>query len=187
MTVFNSNHDSNDNSIIVDGIHFETVMPERVVSIPPNLPDAKTEIQFGIRITNSTAIQHKFLLFFLQPEFLNVNRKKVPLHGPNVNGVDFPQTFDFREAIPGESLTFLVRGWFDWQNCHLVFVYPDKSRACWFFRGFTPGIYSLRVIYQNPFSIWNQHNARMSDIVEVRDVWTGQVSTPLVEIELVKI
>ncbi len=66
MTSFESN---NDNIVQVDGIQFETVMPERVVRIPPNQPGAKTQFQFGIQITNQTANPRYFLLFAVRPQF----------------------------------------------------------------------------------------------------------------------
>ncbi|MBW4677489.1 MAG: hypothetical protein KME52_26885 [Desmonostoc geniculatum HA4340-LM1] len=66
MSSFKSN---SNNTVQVDGIHFETVMPERVLRIPPKLSDAKTQIQFGIRITNNIETPQRFLLFFTRPQF----------------------------------------------------------------------------------------------------------------------
>jgi hypothetical protein len=172
--------------IEVDGISFETVIPEQVVTIPPDLPDAQTDMQFGVRITNNTEIPQRFLLFYILPQFLKINRKKVLRRGPNSNVYISPQTSDFRDIMPGEGVTFLDRGWFSWQNSQLIFIYADK-RCCdwyWDFIDFKPDLYLLRVIYTNPFPVWNQQNARMSDLVEVRDVWAGQISTPLVKFRL---
>ncbi|WP_449419520.1 hypothetical protein [Phormidium nigroviride] len=40
------------NSGEVDGMRFETVMPERVLTIPENLSSTSTPVQFGIKVTN---------------------------------------------------------------------------------------------------------------------------------------
>jgi hypothetical protein len=66
MSSFKSN---SNNTVEVDRIQFETVMPERVVQIPSKQPGAKTHVQFGIKITNNTANPRNFLLFTARPEF----------------------------------------------------------------------------------------------------------------------
>jgi len=71
-----SGESNESNAVEVDGIEFKTVMPERIVQIPPNRPAAKTQVQFRIRITNNTANPRRFLLFSLLPDLLEINRKK---------------------------------------------------------------------------------------------------------------
>ena len=111
MSSFKSN---TNNTVQVDGIQFETVMPERVLRIPPKQSDAKTQVQFGIRITNNTAKYCNLLLFAARPEFLQVNKQKIPQFGPIANTSVSPELSDFKLLMPGESVTFLVEGYFEW-------------------------------------------------------------------------
>ncbi|RUR73288.1 hypothetical protein ACF3DV_10610 [Chlorogloeopsis fritschii PCC 9212] len=136
-----SSESSNSNIIEVDGIQFETLMPERVVQIPPKLLNAKFQVQFGIRITNNTAITRSFLLFFARPQFLQLNQQKVPKFGPNVNGSYNPLLSDFQLLIPGKSLTLALKGYFQWESHKLKFVFIEKGGCCWIFSDFKPGTY----------------------------------------------
>jgi hypothetical protein len=104
MTSFES--DAN-NTVEIDGIQFETVMRERVLQIPSKLLGSKTQLQFGIQISNNTETSHRFLLFFARPEFLQANKKKLPRFAPNVNGSYNPQISDFKLLMPGESVSLL--------------------------------------------------------------------------------
>ena len=125
MSLFDSN---NDNTVQVDRIQFETVMPECVLQIPPKLIGGKTQVQFGIRITNNTETPQRFLLFFARPEFLQANKQKLPRFGPNVNGSYNPQSSDFQLLIPGESVSLLIEGYFHWQHHKLEFVFIRPIR-----------------------------------------------------------
>ncbi|MDJ0737092.1 MAG: hypothetical protein QNJ47_23990 [Nostocaceae cyanobacterium] len=116
----------NDSNLVeVDGIKLKTVMPEHVIRIPPKLSGDKTQVQFGIQITNNTANPRIFLLFAVRPEFFQANRKKVSQLGPNVNGSYNPQISDFKLLMPGESMSFLLEGHFQWEENKLKFTFQD--------------------------------------------------------------
>jgi hypothetical protein len=198
-----SNESSNSNTIDVDDIKFETMMPERVVQIPPKLPEAKTQVQFGIRITNKTAIPHRFLLFSARPQFLKFNNQKVPRFGPNVNGSYNPLLSDFQLVMPGESVTLLLKGYFHWESHKLKFVFLEKDGSYWIFSDFNPGTYWVKFTYENKYSAWEQrgswsdpidlkpvwkeqiYNNPKSDIIKMEDVWTGEVHTHPIEFNLI--
>ncbi len=192
------------NSLEVNGICFETLVPENVLRIPPKKSEAKTWIQFGIRITNNTVDPHLFLLFFARPEFLLADQQKMPRFGPNVNGSYNPQLSDFQLVIPGESVTLLLQGYFQWESHKLKFVFREKSGSYWIFSDFNSGTYSVQVIYENQYSVWKQEGAwsdpinlmpvckeqtfnnLRSEIIKMENVWVGKVSTPPVEFFLIQ-
>ncbi|MEB3180531.1 MAG: hypothetical protein VKL59_16100 [Nostocaceae cyanobacterium] len=55
---------------MVQDICFETLLPEPILQIPSKLKSAKTDVDFGIRITNNTDNPRRFLLFFVRPKVL---------------------------------------------------------------------------------------------------------------------
>jgi hypothetical protein len=193
---------NNDNTVQLDGIQFETVMPERVLQIPPKLPSAKIQVQFGIQITNNTANPRNFLLFAARPEFLQANKQKVPQFGPVANTAAAPEFSDFKLLMPGESVTFLVEGYFEWFKDGLQFAFMRKDATYWWYRNFESGIYSINVIYENPYPAWEQaswessffkpmrkqptYNHPIGDIIKIEDVWVGEVFTPPLEFSLIQ-
>jgi hypothetical protein len=201
MTFFES---SRNNIVEKDGIQFEAVISEGIYRIPPKQPGAKTQVQFGIRITNNTKIPCRFLLFFARPEFLQASKQKVPRFGPNVNGSYNPQLSDFHLVVPGESVTLLLEGYFQWEKDKLKFVFREKSGSYWIFSSFNPGRYSLRVIYENQYHEWENMNPwsdnidlkpvykeqasnnMRSDILKMEDVWSGEIITPPIEFQLIQ-
>jgi hypothetical protein len=194
---------NNPNAIEVDGICFETLMPERVLRIPPKLSDAKTQVQFGIRITNNTETPQRFLLFFTRPEFFQANKQKLPRSGPNVNGSYNPQLSDFQLLMPGESLSLLLEGYFYWEsNNKLKFVFIEKNGSHWIFSDFNHGRYWVQFTCENQYPAWEQmggwsdpidlkpvweeqiYNNPISDINKIEDVWLGEVHTHPIEFHL---
>lgn len=173
------------NVVEIDGIRFETVMPGTVLLIRGMQPDANTPVQFGIRITNNTPTPRRFLLFFLLPTFLGTDGQLIAPEGPAVNKTNVPQEFDFPLAMPGESLTFFLKGRFFWVNSELWFVVYVKDGGAWSFRNFKPGTNQIRFTYKNSSSVWNIYDGRLLSAV-IEDVWTGVVSTPFVDFYLVQ-
>lgn len=168
-------------AIEIDGIRFETIMPQRKIPIPPKQADAKTNFDLEIQITNGTSIPHRFLLFYMSPEFRDEEQQPIQKNGPNNNGYYFPQSCDFQLVMPGEAVSFTRQGRFFWTKDRLALEFREKSGATWVFSGFSQGFYYVQLIYENQRSVWRQENVRASDIVEVRDVWVGHVLTTQVQ------
>ncbi|MDF5721915.1 MAG: hypothetical protein PUP91_15820 [Rhizonema sp. PD37] len=167
--------ESNDcNTIEMNGIHFETLVPEHVLQTPPKQPGVKTRVHFGLRITNNTADSHRFLLFFARPEFLQASKQKILRFGPNVNGSYNPQLSDFQLVVPGESVTLSLSGYFHWESHKLKFIFREKSGSSWIFSDFNPGKYSVQVIYENQYPAW-EHRSRWSDPIDLKPVWEEQI------------
>lgn len=188
----------------IDGIEFETVMPNGVVLIPPKQPVAKTQVQFGIQITNNTAHPRNFLLFTARPEFLQANKQKVAQFGPNANTAASPELSDFKLLMPGESVTFLVEGYFEWFKSELKFVFMRKDATYWWYGNFESGTYSINVIYENPYPAWEQaswgdgiisfmpmrkhprNHYLTPESMKIEDVWVGNIFTSPLEFCLIQ-
>jgi len=54
-------------------IKLETLVPQRVLTIPKNDPSNYTPTQFGVRITNNTLTAFRVSLDSLTPEFMAVD------------------------------------------------------------------------------------------------------------------
>ncbi|WP_235526424.1 hypothetical protein [Nostoc piscinale] len=193
----------NSNTIEVDGIEFVTLMPELVVQIPPNLSGAKTQVQFGIQISNNTKNPRHFLLFVARPEFLQANKQKVSHFGPTVNTAASPELSDFKLLMPGERVNFLLIGHFEWFKNELGFAFIGKDATQWWYGNFQAGTYFINVIYGNEYSVWEQHgwsdgiislvpkpkrptHNYPREITKIENVWTGNVVTLPIEFCLIQ-
>ncbi|MBW4455161.1 MAG: hypothetical protein KME55_21980 [Nostoc indistinguendum CM1-VF10] len=179
-------------------------MPEHVVQIPPKQAGAKTQVQFGIKITNNTANPRNFLLFAARPEFFQANKQKVLQFGPNANTAASPELSDFKLLMPGESVTFLVEGSFEWFKSELKFAFIRKDATYWWYGNFELGTYSINVIYENPYPAWEQaswgdgiisfmpmrkqprNNYLTPEIIKIEDVWVGNIFTSPLEFRLIQ-
>ena len=165
-------------TIEVDGIRFETLVPEREVLIPTKDGDT-TPVKFGIRVTNLLTIPYRFKFFGLMPELQDAKGKVIERTW-GVNGVKAPQEADFLLAMPNESLTFLVEG--------ELYCYQDKfglrgyesSGGVWTFRTLNPVKYQVRFTYENQNAV-----RKILYGGTVEGLWTGKASTPWEEFRLV--
>ncbi|OCR02853.1 hypothetical protein BCD67_16380 [Oscillatoriales cyanobacterium USR001] len=175
---------SKDDLVEVDGIRFQTLVPEHALPIPPLQPGADTPVQFGIRITNNTQTSHRFLLFFLFPTFLNAEGQVIKSEGPAINKTNVPQEADFPLAKSGESLIFFVKGRFVWDKNQIKCVVYLRDGGAWSFRNFQPGTHQVRFTYSNKTPVWNIYDGRLLK-TSIEDVWTGMISTYFVDLHLV--
>jgi len=166
-------------TIEVDGIRFETLVPEREVLIPTKDGD-RTPVKFGICVTNLSTIPYRFIFFGLMPELQDAKGTVIERTW-GVNGVKAPQEDDFLLAMPNESLTFFVEG--------LLYCFQDKfgfkgyenSGGVWTFVGpFSAGRYQLRFTYENRDTMRKIYYGGT-----VERLWIGKVFTPWEEFRLV--
>jgi len=168
----------------VNGIRFQTLVPEKTLPIPPLQPGADTSVKFGIRITNNTINSRRFLLFFLVPTFLGTEGQIIKSEGPAINKTNVPQEADFPLAKCGESLLFFVKGRFVWENNQLKCVVYLRDGGAWSFRNFQSGTHQVRFTYSNKTPVWNIYDGRLLT-TSIEDVWTGTISTDFVDLNLV--
>jgi len=182
--------ESFENSAVqVDGVQFETLMPERVFSIPVKQfsPDGNMDIpvQLGIGITNNTPIPFRFSSYgrltpelmgadsqFLRGVFLRIRRLK-------------PKESYFPLAMPGESVTLFPNArliWFKRVN-ELKISIGKGTGGYWNFDILNPGAYHVRFIYRNENEVdrINERGQEGTKPTLLERLWTGRVITPFIK------
>ena len=166
------------NIIIVDGIEFETLVPDRVIVVPAA---QRKSVKFGLSVTNQTPMPYRFIFFDLLPEILSPNGE-IMRTGRINNGVKVKSEADFVLARPGEKLTSFVNARFCWGNFQLNLSGGDRSSGFWGFRNFKyAATYGVRFTYENKSAVRRIHHDGI-----IGGLWTGTVSTPWSEFRLVK-
>ena len=174
----------NNNAVEVDGVTFETVVPNQVVTIPENMPDIKTTWQVGIRITNKTSLPIRFNKYQLTPEFIGFNGKTLFMHDSDFSLILHED--DFPLVQPGKSFIVFWEGEFYWRENSLLFVAYDPSRGrSLSFRTFSPGTYHVRLTYENANTEISYVDPRNGQPRQLKGIVKGLFSTPRVEIKLV--
>jgi hypothetical protein len=103
---------------MIEQFKFETLLQERSVS-----STGKAELNFGICITNQSAVAQRFVLVYLKPTFFGFRDdrydwKPIPYLNANYNGIWFPRSDDSCILEPGESIDFWRQGKFQCRWSH---------------------------------------------------------------------
>ncbi|MEG3973957.1 hypothetical protein QT970_04945 [Microcoleus sp. herbarium8] len=175
----------NNNAVEVDGVTFETVVPNQVVSIPENMPDIKTPWRFGICITNKTSLPIRFNRYHLTPEFIGFNDKALFMDVFESSFIPLDER-DFPLVLPGKSFIVFWEGKFYWNENSLLFVAYEQRRGRSFsFGTFTPGTYHVRLNYENANTEISYVDLKNGQRGQLKGIVKGLFSTPWVEIKLV--
>lgn len=181
----------------VDGIQFETVVSERVLPIPEAKRSVFTPVQLGIRITNNTETSFHFSSNFYSmfPELI-VPDGQVMQTGIHCERLNRPMESDFFLVLPEKALTFSCNAFLFWiqnpkkkRDRQLTLNIPFPYEDIYVFRPLYPGTYQFRFKYRKSregvedLSQWIEPIA-LQRIIE--NIWTGEVLTPLVDIQLVQ-
>lgn len=175
------------NSVEVDGIRFETLVPERVLPIPANRPDAKTPVKLGLRITNQTQKPTRFTRYdTLFPLLLGPNGQRLELQGAR-NWSFVPTVSDCPLLQPGESVTFFLDARLFWQDNMLRLEWADGFGGTWFFDDLKPGTYRIQIGYSiSSMPGVSVYDPEIQTFRRLTDLWRVPVATSLVEIHLVQ-
>lgn len=173
-----SKKSTNNKTVEVDGIRFETLVPEREILIPTKHDD-KTPVQFGIRVTNLSEITYRFIFFRLMPELQDAKGNIIERFW-GINATKVPQEDNFLLAMPNESLTFFVEGELYCYQDEFDLRGYENSGGVWTFRALNPGRYSVRFTYENREAARKIYRGET-----VEGLWTGKASTPWEEFRLV--
>ena len=180
--------ESTDSNVVeVDGVRFETLVPERVLPIPANRPDAKTPVKLGLRITNQTQKPVRFTRYdTLFPELLGADGRALQLEG--ARNWSFPPTVsDCPLLQPGESATFFLDAKLFWQNNKLQLGGSDGFGGFWYFDDLKPGTYRIQIGYSiSSMPGVSVYDPEIQTFRRLTDLWRVPVATPLVEIHLVQ-
>jgi hypothetical protein len=179
--------ESTDKNVIErDGIKLETLVPERVLTIPKNERSAYTPVRFGLRLTNQTSTPVRFSWGSFTPELIRLNGQVIPFEALQISIVLLKE-FDFPLVMPQESVTLFWEGKLNWGDNELQLQLPDKYSRLWYFRGFQPGIYQIRFAYAFSSAEANRgyYDSETREIRQLKEVLTGMLSTPWAEFSLV--
>jgi RNA polymerase sigma-70 factor (ECF subfamily) len=168
-----------------DGMTFELVLPDRSWSIPENKPGLKTPIELGLRITNRS---EKALTFgryggsdeMLIAEMTGADGKALQRNLLEVFRHSGPQESDFALVLPGKSVTFFLDAGLFWERGTHRLGGKDGHGGGWFFDDLKPGRYQVRIVYESKdASVTLKPSGKV-----MKDIWTGKVETPFVEVSL---
>lgn len=170
--------ENNPNAVEVEGICFETVMPERVLTLPQRGHENRTPVQMGIRITNNTTTSLRFNCYdAIVPYMMGVKR------GYGMDWLGTAKESNFPLAQPGESVTLFPGASIvctEDEQCVLLLGIDDGS--VWEFGTLNSGTYRIQFEYINNETALKGYDPGK----RIENIWTGLVSLPSVEFRLVQ-
>jgi hypothetical protein len=174
-------------AIEVDGIRFETLMPERVLTLPEKKRGIKTRMQLGIRITNNTPTAVRFSFFAtIIPQLVGADSQ---LHFQEYyrRRTKRPLESDFPLVMPGENVTFFPYSLLYWRKRdQFVLKIEAGDGGYWNFDALKAGVYQIRLVYKNIYVTKEIYNRERMNPNLIEGLWTGMVSTPFIEFCLVQ-
>ncbi|MEH2006240.1 hypothetical protein [Nostoc sp.] len=190
MTSFESNEI---NAIEVDNVTFETVVLERVLTIPEAKCGVYTPVQLGIRITNNTQSFFYFssYVYSMFPEMIPPD-SQVMVTGLHSERLNKPLESDYVLVVPRETVTFSRDAFLFWiqnrkkkRDRQLTLNIPFPSEDIYAFRPLYPGTYQFRFKYREYREGMEEYYHWIEPTI-LQNLWTGEVLTPFVEIRLVE-
>ncbi|MDF5725878.1 MAG: hypothetical protein PUP91_36620 [Rhizonema sp. PD37] len=177
----NKSESYHSNAVEVDGLFFETLVPERVVHV--HKYEKETPVQFGFRITNQASTPYRFELQRFLPELSDPHRRLIKINGINRNTSTQAEESDIPLIIPGDSLEFLMTTkirWYrkDWFQLLGQVMYG----GFWTFNNLKPGKYQVRFSYENLLT--KKEMLLYKGRTEVDSFWTGKITTPFAQLRL---
>ncbi len=178
---------NNSNTVEVNGIRFEILMMDRVLTVPANQPGANTPALLGLRIANNTSAPVRFLFYSTPiPELLSPDGQLLQ-GGRSSDFIKKPLAVDFPLIKPGESAEILPNTrLYSRKNNQFALNISDEMGGFWVFEDLKLGTYKIRFKYEN-FRRNAIYFERCSDVqTRLEGLWTGEITTPFVEFRLVE-
>jgi hypothetical protein len=173
---------SSNEEIEKDGLFFQTLVPEPTLLVPNRETSTQLPVKIGIQIRNTTKKPIRLSRWGVtEPILIKDNGTTIPLDGGN-NGIKKPRESDYPLVAPDRSVTFFLEGTISWQRNQLEMGGPDGFRGYWYFRNLEPGKYKLQFRYE---SLSERAEVYEPQKKVLSDIWTGEVVTPLVELDLI--
>ncbi|MBD2531001.1 hypothetical protein H6G97_16000 [Nostoc flagelliforme FACHB-838] len=176
----------NNSAVKVDGIRFETLMPERVLTLPEKKRGIKTCMQLGIHITNNMLEAVRFSFFAtIIPQLVGADGQ-VHLQGYYGNHIKIRLESDFPLVMPGENFTFFLYSLLYWQkrDQFILRIEAGDGGYC-IFTDIKAGVYQIRLTYNNKDAMAEIYDRETRNTKLIEGIWMGIVSTPKVEFRLV--
>lgn len=180
----------NPNVVEVGGIRFEILIPKRVWTIPAKNSQAKNPVEIGIRITNKTQAPVRFTrldpLMVITLEIARLNGSLLNVHGGRDLLLKSPK-FNCQLVLPGESLTFFLDAKLYWEDEQLTLGGSEELGGLWYFRLPEVGTYKARFRYYNRSPVGGCYDPNAVSPTDLpTGLWTGEVLTPFVEVQIVQ-
>jgi RNA polymerase sigma factor (sigma-70 family) len=165
-----------------DGVRFELLIPDTAWPVPENKPGGQSPVALGLRITNTTAKPFRFSAYdTLFPEVTGPDGK---LLEPGVRlRTALRREADCPLVDPGESVTFPFGASLAWMPDGHLRLRGNRPCNGWVFVDpVKPGQYKVRVRYRNVEETFKPDG----DSPVLKGVWTGEVTTPVVDVTVTK-
>lgn len=177
----------NNSAVEVDGIRFETFIPEPLLTLPNQSDNSYQSVQIGMRITNNTLTPFYFSFYGTFTPDLVMPDGQLQRGGYNTDWMRRPEESDFLLVTPGKSETFfpsITLSLRKRDNFSLL-VTNGYGGYCPF-DSLKPGIYHFRFQYYNTSDTIPKKNLAGESIesLPIEKVWTGRVDTPFVEFSI---
>ncbi len=180
----------NNSAVEIDGIRFETFIPEPLLTLPNKSNSSYQSVQIGMRITNNTLTPFHFSFYGSYYSDLVTPDGEVKRAACGNDWMRGPEESDFLLVTPGKSLAFFPDIGLFWTN-HSQFslnVSSGYGGGC-SFEQLKQGIYHFRFQYYNTSDTIPKTNLAGESIESrpIEKVWTGWVDTPFVEFRLIEL
>ncbi|XZN93436.1 MAG: hypothetical protein ACM65M_11685 [Microcoleus sp.] len=110
---------SDKNAVEVDGIRFETILSDRLWTVPikRTKQDDHTSVVLGFSITNNTSTPYYFSGFQFVPEIITSDGQNIN-PGYQADGVGVRDASDLHLTMPGKSVTCSQTAQCYWERRH---------------------------------------------------------------------
>ncbi|NJO28888.1 MAG: hypothetical protein HC874_16110 [Richelia sp. SL_2_1] len=178
--------ESDKNAIEVDGIRFETFLPQKVLTIPKKEPGSSGSIPLaGLSITNNTSNPIRFIND-LNPEMVNADGQ-ILFRGYFSDWLRPIEESDLVLVMPGKEITFFYEAviWYQEEDkFELVLSIGDGGSHT--FEITELGNYKIQLNYINKTAETKVYDQEIRERKSIENIWTGMVITPLKEFNLVR-
>ncbi|MEH2253849.1 hypothetical protein [Nostoc sp.] len=178
---------ANNSATQVDGIRFETLIPERLLTLPEKKRGVKTLMQLGIGITNNTSTLVRFSFFAtLIPQLVEANGQ-LCLRSYFRRVTKRRLAYNFPLVMPGEHMSLFPYASLSWyKHDQFALTIDAGDGGYWRFEALKTATYQIHFIYNNKNATEEIYNRESMNTNLVEAIWMGMVSTPTVEFRLIK-
>jgi hypothetical protein len=185
MTSFNSDNSNDTQFVEVDGIRFETLLPQPIITLPKK--GEEVTVQFGVRITNLSSTAYRFDKHRFLPEISNFRGQTVTVRGVNRNTTTEVLESDVPLVESGQSIDFLMNNAINWSSSKDLVLSGNALYSGVWSMQFQPDRYQIRLRYENQFA---ERKLLLTDLITYRtwtnldSFWIGEAATPIQNITL---
>jgi hypothetical protein len=182
-----SSESNNCNTIEVDSILFETLVPVQTIQVPQR--EERVSFHFGVHIMNQSSTPYRFHLPGFIPELVNRDGQLVGRsRGSNAHRRRTSE--DFPLIDPGGSKTY-------WTDVELFWLAQYglclsgyvRYGTVWQALNLQPDDYQLQYVYSNHSPHFNKvsfYTGNTHVCTDLHNFWVGTVCTPFVKLCLVQ-